>query len=188
MVNKKSKIDDKELGPCKLIVSIAKQYELSTGIVLHQILFWCLVNEAYNNKAVFYKNRYWTFLSLSKIYENLQGIISQSTIVRAIALLVKENLILKEYKSNGDSYSGCLYAITDKCFDILNAHSELSWVKGEVNSYIKNANGKKPKQNKKKQSNFFAQLSLDECTATTDITKLSKLSRVNEPLDANAFI
>ena len=174
-------------GPCKLLVSVAKEYELSTGIVLYQILFWCLVNETYKNEMVFYKNRYWTYLSVEKLYQKVQGIISHSTIIRALKLLVSENLILQEFKNGKNSYSGYMYAISDKCFNILNSHSELPWVRNEVNMYIKMAK-KENKSNKKKHSSGFSQLSVVECEATTDITKLSKLSRVNEPLDANAFI
>ena len=95
-------------------VDIATKYGIECAVLLNQINYWCLKNEA-NNKHL-HNGRYWVY-NTKKAFARLFPYMSERTIDYNLTKLKKENLILTDNFNRSKMDRTTWYALTDfaKC-------------------------------------------------------------------------
>lgn len=95
-------------------VEIATKYGIECAVLLNQISYWCLKNEA-NNKHL-HNGRYWTY-NTKKAFAKLFPYMTERQIDYNLAKLKKENLILTGNFNRSKMDRTIWYSLTDfaKC-------------------------------------------------------------------------
>lgn len=97
-------------------VRIATEYGTNCAIILNNIYYWTIENEANNRN--FYDGRYWTYNSI-RAYKEIFPYMSEKTIRNSINKLIEEGILI-DGNYNDIAYDRTKwYAITDKGFSIL---------------------------------------------------------------------
>lgn len=91
-------------------VDIALKYGLNEAILLNNIAFWVMKNEA--NEQNFFEGKYWTYNS-AKAFSKLFPYMSARTIQRVLKNLVDEGLILVNKFSDDPMKRTNYYTLTD---------------------------------------------------------------------------
>lgn len=91
-------------------VDIAVKYGVNEAILLNNIAFWVMKNEA--NEQNFFEGKYWTYNS-AKAYSKLFPYMSARTIQRVLKHLVDEGLILVNKFSDDPMKRTNYYTLTD---------------------------------------------------------------------------
>lgn len=105
-------------------VRIATEYGTNCAIILNNIYYWTIENEANNRN--YYDGYYWTYNSI-RAYKEIFPYMSEKTIRNSINKLIEEGILI-DGNYNDISYDRTKwYAITEKGFSILqNGQNHLS--------------------------------------------------------------
>lgn len=97
-------------------VEIATRYGIECAVLLNQINYWCLKNEA-NNKHL-HNGRYWTY-NTKKAFSKLFPYMTERQIDYNLSKLKKENLILTDNFNRSKMDRTIWYSLTDFAKSIL---------------------------------------------------------------------
>lgn len=159
---------------------IAKEYGVNCAIILQNVYFWVLKNEANNQN--FYDGKYWTYNS-KKAFSKLFGYMTERQIDYALKHLIDEGLIITG-NYNKNTYDRTLwYALTDKALCLLHNFSRYSTdcsmhstnLLNAGNNFVEPIPDNKPDiQNTSYSSNNTYLSDISNNTAITDCQKADK--------------